>query len=938
MKTKYRALICPKMLAILVIQTCNYVNYQGEIHMKRIMKSTLLLAVAMTFTVVTVKAQELEEIIVTATKKEESLQDISVSVSVIDGDLIEKQAINSLKDLSAYVPNFSVTENAISTIVSMRGISIGANQSFEQSVGLFVDGVHLPKGRQFRTGLFDIDRVEVLRGPQGTLFGKNTLTGALNVISAKPVIGDDDISGKVSIASSDEDGGTEIEGHLNIPLSDSFAVRLSFQDRDDDGTITNLYSNNSGPTADETMLRLSASYQPNDDLRIDFKHTDGEHIRTGSTSTPWTFDQAMPPTPTAGLGFFVMGAFYPQYLSAVGTGDQYTDENLGFSTTQVLGNNPQGTVTNTQDTSLNFSWDSASGMNLSATIGRVAYDYVDGLDADYGPLVLVSRDDWSKYEKDSFELRLSSDQTQSVRWTVGVYMDDQYQDIDREVHIDGNLGGVGTTLAALGVLPTPTIFALTPGQAAGVGLVNVLPMPWASPHGITYFPGMPLVANPGCEYGKLLAGFGAGSFPPCYFQTMFNQIGRLSNWTQETDAKAIFGQVSMDIGDDMELIMGVRYVEEEKSINADVCVSQDTLGISNCAGTTTAPYPVVQAILGSLFDTHAHAFNDIKRETDHWLPSIQLEKRLNDENMIYISYNKGYKSGGFNAADDQNPAFVLANGVKTAMRTTPGIGFEYEDETADSLEIGGKHNLASNLRLNWAAAHANYKDQQVSTFQGTGFVVGNAASSTVNTVEMDLLWQATENFRMTVSAAWLDPKYDEFKTAACTEIQYAYFRGIAGPANGYDAKAITSAVYGDNVTDPTGKCRIVWNGAGAYAGGNQDLSDQWNGSAKYTGSVVMDYSTELSSGIEFFAGLDMNFTDTFISTGDLDPIDTQESLQLLNARMGIRSDSWMLMLYGNNISDELYATGHYDTPLLAGGHHIYQGTGRVVGARLSYEF
>ena len=84
------------------------------------------------------------------------------------------------------------------------------------------------------------------------------------------------------------------------------------------------------------MLRLSASYQPNDDLRIDFKHTDGEHIRTGSTSTPWTFDQAMPPTPTSGLGFAVMGLIYPGYAQAVGTGNQFTDENLGFGTTQVL--------------------------------------------------------------------------------------------------------------------------------------------------------------------------------------------------------------------------------------------------------------------------------------------------------------------------------------------------------------------------------------------------------------------------------------------------------------------------------------------------------------------------------------------------------------------------------------------------------------------------
>jgi outer membrane receptor protein involved in Fe transport len=906
--------------------------------MKRILQSTFVLAIAMTISVGTVKAQDLEEIIVTATKKEESLQDVSVSVSVIDGDLIEKQAIQSLKDLGRYVPNFSVSENAISTIATMRGVSIGANQSFEQSVGLFVDGVHLPKGRQFRTGLFDVERVEVLRGPQGTLFGKNTLTGALNVISAKPIIGGDDISGKVSIAASDEDGGTEVEGHLNIPLSDAFAVRLAWQDRENDGTINNLYNGSTGPTADETMLRLSASYSPNDNLRIDFKHTDGEHVRTGSTSTPWTFDQAMPPTPTSGLGFAVMNIFYPQYLSAVGTGDQYTDENLGFSTSQVIGNNPQGTVTNTQDTSLNVSYDMDNDMNLSLTIGQAGYDYVDGLDADYGPLVLVSRDDWSDYEKDSVEIRLSSDQSQSVRWTVGAYWDSQYQDIDREVHIDGNLGGVGTTLFQLGILPTTTIMALNGAQAAGAGLVNVLPFPWASPHGITYFPGMPLVANPGCEYGKLLAGFGAGNFPPCFFQTQFDQIGRLSNWTQETDAKAVFGQVSMDIADDMELIMGVRYVRERKVINADVCVSQDTLGISNCAGTTTNPYPVVQAILGSLFDTWAHDFSDIQRETDHWLPSLQLEKRLNEDNMIYFSYNKGYKSGGFNAADDQNPAFASVNGVKTALRTTPGIGFEYDDETADSIEVGGKHKLASNVRLNWAFAHANYNDQQVSTFQGTGFVVGNAATSTVNTIEMDLLWQATENLRVTAAAAWLDPKYDEFDTAACTELQNAYFRGVAGPANAYDAKALTTAVYGQNLTTPDGKCKVVWNGAGAYAGGNQDLSNQWNGSAKYSGSITLDYTNTLANGLEFFAGIDMNFSDTFIGTGDLDPIDTQEALELINARIGLRSDSWMFMLYGNNITDELFAVGMYDTPLLAGGHHIYQGDNRVVGARLTYEF
>ena len=82
----------------------------------------------------------------------------------------------------------------------------------------------------------------------------------------------------------------------------------------------------------------------------------------------------------------------------------------------------------------------------------------------------------------------------------------------------------------------------------------------------------------------------------------------------------------------------------------------------------------------------------------------------------------------------------------------------------------------------------------------------------------------------------------------------------------------------------------------------------------------------------------MQFSDTFISTGDLDPIDTQEKLKLFNARIGVRGESWEMMVYGNNLTDEIFAFGHYDTPLLAGGHHIYQGPTKLVGARFTYDF
>jgi outer membrane receptor protein involved in Fe transport len=195
--------------------------------MRRLISSVIAVTIAVTLAIPTTHAAELEEIIVTATKKEESLQDVSISVSVISGEDIQNAGFHDFAGISQYIPNFAVSENAISTIVSMRGVGAGANQSFEQSVGLFVDGIHLAKGRQFRTGLFDIERVEALRGPQGVLFGKNTLSGAVNVISAKPVIGGE-FGGQISLAAEDENNAEIIEGHLNIPAGDSFAVRFAF--------------------------------------------------------------------------------------------------------------------------------------------------------------------------------------------------------------------------------------------------------------------------------------------------------------------------------------------------------------------------------------------------------------------------------------------------------------------------------------------------------------------------------------------------------------------------------------------------------------------------------------------------------------------------------------------------------------------------------------
>ena len=130
--------------------------------------------------------RSLEEIVVTAAYREQGLQDVPVSISAVTGDTIAESAIQKAEDIQFLVPNFTLTETGIGTNAFVRGIGSGINQAFEQSVGTYIDGVYFGRAQQWRAPFLDIERVEVLRGPQSILFGKNSVAGALNITTAKP--------------------------------------------------------------------------------------------------------------------------------------------------------------------------------------------------------------------------------------------------------------------------------------------------------------------------------------------------------------------------------------------------------------------------------------------------------------------------------------------------------------------------------------------------------------------------------------------------------------------------------------------------------------------------------------------------------------------------------------------------------------------------------
>jgi outer membrane receptor for ferrienterochelin and colicin len=233
-------------------------------------------------------AQQLEEIIVTAQKRAESLQDVPISVSAIQGEKIQDAGIPNMAALADYVPNLHIADAPVNTNIYMRGVGSGNNQGFEQSVGMYIDGVYMGRGRQYRAGFLDVERVEVLRGPQGTLFGRNTVAGAVNITSASARAGDE-LTGQV-MASAESFDGRVLEGFVGGGVTDTLGVRLAMKYRETDGFADNTFLGRPEGSIEELSWRLSLNWQPTDDLNVNFKYTKSDYERIGASTT----DEGLP--------------------------------------------------------------------------------------------------------------------------------------------------------------------------------------------------------------------------------------------------------------------------------------------------------------------------------------------------------------------------------------------------------------------------------------------------------------------------------------------------------------------------------------------------------------------------------------------------------------------------------------------------------------------
>lgn len=362
----------------------------------------------------------LDEIVVTAQKRVQKLEDVPISISTISGDKLEKSGITSAQGLSDYIPSFNMTQTGIGTNIAIRGISSGVNQGFEQSTAEFVDGIHYGRAQLARAPFLDIERIEVLRGPQSILFGKNSTAGAISIITAKP---GDKLEGSFTALYEPEYGEKDARLVLSGPISDTVGGRMAIMSRTSDGFIENTTLDRDEAADKDRVVRATLEWKPTDTWDVTLKMEDGSFDSKGRNIEaihPLSKSSTNPNPYFSALELFTLG----QYQLDT-TENQLRQSNGDYS------NNDTTNVTLTAEHDI-------GDMKLTSVTGYNAYAYEELCDCDFTGLPIFDILSNEDYRQTSQEFRLASSEKQTVSWLAGVFYQGSNLGFHDSVHVPTN--------------------------------------------------------------------------------------------------------------------------------------------------------------------------------------------------------------------------------------------------------------------------------------------------------------------------------------------------------------------------------------------------------------------------------------------------------------------------------------------------------------------
>ncbi len=354
----------------------------------------------------------LEKITVTANKKVQSIQQIPTSIQAFSGEHLAKNNVSNLLDISESLPNVHITESSSSKRIVVRGIGSGTNSGFEQSVAMYKDGIYFGRGHQAKFPFLDMQRIELVKGPQAIMFGKNATAGALSMITNSPTY---EFEGEVN-ATVGSDQQRKLSAVLNLPVTDDLAFRLAAFNNSENGYLYNQAREQDEVDTSSSGVRLSALWQPNASSEFDFKIEHGQFDSEGSRYQ-YIIDKenrrrqiAADPTNPANVG-------YRTFLLSDDSGLDYTSSVSGASHPGGL---DEVSDTDLLNASLQYVY-SVDEHEFTSVTTYSEYDWNSTFDADYSEVSLIKQIYIENYEQFTQEFRGSGVLAENLDYIAGVY-------------------------------------------------------------------------------------------------------------------------------------------------------------------------------------------------------------------------------------------------------------------------------------------------------------------------------------------------------------------------------------------------------------------------------------------------------------------------------------------------------------------------------------
>jgi iron complex outermembrane recepter protein len=844
-------------------------------------------------------------IVVTAQGRAQVLADVPLAVSAISAETLQQSGATDIRALNQVAPSLLVssTGSEANGSARIRGIgTVGDNPGLESSVAVFIDGVYRSRSGIGLNELGEIERIEVLRGPQGTLGGRNASAGLISITSKapSPTFG---AGAEITYGNYDH---LRVSGYLNAPLGDTLAARVDGVYVKRDGFYQDVTNDRDINNRNRYFVRGQLMFEPSSDLTIrligDYTHRDEECCAATYVNKQ--------------MNEYIGGLNDPAQNNIVrvlqGLGQPAAAFTEGYSRDiYVSPGRSYAGITKDWGGSLQVDLN-LGGAKLTSITGYRDYLSDQGSDTDYSYVDILYRaadgNSARHFKTFSQELRLQGTAfNEKFDWLIGGYFANEDLEVTDNLRFGNQYGRFASCRLISG---SALAFAYSP---TSVGCLGTTPIPAL-----------------GGATGRQAASGAFGAAGPLILGAIDrldginNRGSTLDIYNQNSRNWALFTHNIVHVAKGLDFTFGLRYTNERKRFDA-------TFGNDNvaCVQNQTALLPlrpnaaltaVIDGILGlscqgnSTAELNGVSINDERKE-DEFTGTAVVSYKPTDDLMVYGSYSRGYKAGGFNLDRSALKVPILPFGGQAGTQALVG-GLQFDPETVNAFELGLKYSTGP-FSLNIAAFRQDFKNFQLNTFNGTVFLVQNVngCSSSLGGGDRDQSkFPGLPNYNAAAGT-----------TGSCAADDVTYgvrSQGVELEASLMPHRDIRVGM-GLTYSDTKYRDQLVGTAAGAPL--DQALrklpGDNLSNAPEIVATASFAWTPDIGgSGLSGLFYVDSRLTDDFNTGSDLFPQKEQDSFALFNARIGIRGPDqrWALEFWGQNIFNENYTQVAFNSPFQEG--------------------